>query len=187
MLSKLPVYCPQTFRIKSDQTLGKSERLKSRKIIELLFKEGKSVAVYPMRITYKIIAADTIPDQGSASAESLVIPTRLPGLQAGFGASSRNFKKAVDRNRIKRLLRESYRLQKAEFVKQLSGKNVPALLTTGDIVSGKSITDNITSKSTRGKFAGLAFFIIYTGKELPAYDFVNDKLRLALQKLIDHI
>lgn len=52
------------------------------------------MAAHPIRITYKQVPA---PD---------------PALKAGFSVSSRNFKKAVDRNRIKRLMRESYRRQK---------------------------------------------------------------------------
>ncbi len=80
-------------------TLGKNERLKSRKLIEQLFKEGKSFNAFPFRVYYLL----------------QVVPlTAMPknSLQFGAGASAKNFKKAVDRNRIKRLAREAYRLQK---------------------------------------------------------------------------
>src|SRR6188474_2781975 len=76
-------------------TLNKTERLKRRKIIEQLFSEGRAVTAFPIRVQYK-----------------LVNQPETAQLQAGFSVSSRNFKKAVDRNRIKRLLREAYRLQK---------------------------------------------------------------------------
>jgi ribonuclease P protein component len=76
-------------------------------------------------------------------------------LQAGFGASSRHFKKAVDRNRIKRLCREAYRLQKQPLFQRLKEKG-----------------------------SSLAVFFIYTGKELPDYHAVTDKIGVALQKLI---
>lgn len=77
-------------------TLGKQERLKSRKLIEKLYLHGNSVKVFPLRMMY--IQTEHTSD--------------FP-VQAGFSVAKRNFKKAVDRNRLKRLLRENYRLQKA--------------------------------------------------------------------------
>ncbi len=76
-------------------TLGKKERLKSRKLIEKLYTEGTSIKVYPLRMVYLQV------DHTS----------KFP-VQFGVSVPKRNFKKAVDRNRIKRLLREAYRLQK---------------------------------------------------------------------------
>lgn len=71
----------------------KSEKLKSRKTIELLFQEGKSVSKFPVKVFY-------LPVENTEKT------------QAGFAVPKRNFKNAVDRNRIKRQLREAYRLQK---------------------------------------------------------------------------
>lgn len=76
-------------------TLGKEERLKSRKLIEMLYQEGNSIKAFPLRMVY-IQKHHT---------------SNFP-VQAGFSVPKRNFKKAVDRNRIKRLMRESYRLNK---------------------------------------------------------------------------
>ena len=76
-------------------TLGKEERLKSRKLIEKLYKEGNSVKAFPLRIFF-LQTKHT---------------SNYPA-QAGFSVPKRNFKLAVDRNRIKRLMRECYRLQK---------------------------------------------------------------------------
>ena len=76
----------------------KTERLKSRKGIDDLFATGKSVSVFPVRAVYKFSVAEEA------------------GIKAGVSVSKRHFKKAVDRNRIKRLLREAYRLQKEEVV-----------------------------------------------------------------------
>ena len=78
---------------------GKKEKLKSRKQIDELFATGKSFAIFPTRVTYRLLPAD---DQ---------VP-----LLVAVTASKKYFKKAVERNRIKRLLREAYRLQKADTV-----------------------------------------------------------------------
>ncbi len=77
------------------QTFKKQERLKKRKLIEQLFAEGKSITVFPIKLVY------------------LQIDHQSPyKIQAGVSASKRNFKKAVDRNKLKRLLREVYRKNK---------------------------------------------------------------------------
>lgn len=89
-------------------TLGKKERLKSRKEIERLFAEGKTLSVFPFRIVY-ILKLDKL------KTDSGDVPNTPPKLQAGFTASSRHFKSAVKRNRIKRLMREAWRLQKNEL------------------------------------------------------------------------
>lgn len=77
------------------QTLGKQERLKSKTLIGKLYKEGKSVKTFPLRLVY-IQTEHT---------------SKYPA-QVGVSIPKRNFKKAVDRNRLKRLLRETYRKQK---------------------------------------------------------------------------
>ena len=77
-------------------------------------------------------------------------------LQAGFSASSRNFRTAVSRNRIKRLTREAYRLQKNELKVQLEEQN-----------------------------RKLNVFFIYTGKELPGYNEVYESISLALSRLAE--
>jgi ribonuclease P protein component len=84
----------------------RKERLKSRKAIEALFTQGKSLSQFPIRAMYKI----------EESAQPLV--------QVGVTASKRHFKKAVDRNRIKRLLREAYRLQKHSLLDSANEKGV---------------------------------------------------------------
>ena len=126
-------------------TLGKDERLKSRKQIEQLFDVGKSFVVTPFRI-YFILNSEL-----STSNE------RSP-LQFGVGASSKNFKKAVERNRIKRLTREAWRLQKNELEERV-----------------------------KASVKQLSVFFIYTGKELPDFTMVKDKVSVALKKLVDKI
>lgn len=84
------------------QTFPKSENLKSEKAIQALFSKGKSYNKYPIKVVY------TITDDKEST-------------QAGFSVPKRNFKKAVDRNRIKRQLRETYRLQK-HLIEEKNGK-----------------------------------------------------------------
>jgi ribonuclease P protein component len=76
-------------------TYPKNERLKSKTTIGLLFSEGKSVSKYPLRLVYRQAEAD--------SEEKIKI---------GVSVSKKYFKKAVDRNYFKRVLRETYRLNK---------------------------------------------------------------------------
>jgi ribonuclease P protein component len=122
-------------------TLGKKERLKRRKIIDQLFSDGKSIHVPPLRLTYKMY---------SNTLDSY--------LQAGFSASSRQFKKAVDRNRIKRVLREAWRLQK------------------------NPLQEKLTADKKQ-----LAVFVIYTGKELPAFVTVKEQMAVILNKLLKRV
>ena len=88
-------------------TLGKEEKLKSKKIIELLFKEGKRIQSFPIQLIY-------LPVNHKSE----------PPIQVGFSVPKRNIKLAVNRNRIKRLLREVYRKQKHLFSKEINEKYV---------------------------------------------------------------
>jgi len=77
------------------QTFKKQEKLKKSKLISQLFAEGKNVNEFPIKLVY-------LPVEHEAPFK----------IQAGVSVPKRNFKRAVDRNRIKRLLREAYRKNK---------------------------------------------------------------------------
>ena len=73
----------------------KKEKLKSKKLIEMLFNEGKSLSSFPIRLIFLEIESP--------------MDARF---KTGVAVPKKNFKSAVKRNRIKRLVRESYRLNK---------------------------------------------------------------------------
>lgn len=96
----------------SDCTLPREIKLKHKKVIDLLFEKGKWKTCDQMRIiTY---------DPTNKPGEEVV----FSGFKIGVSVSKRNFKKAVDRNRIKRLLRESYRLNKEIFRERFGNKSI---------------------------------------------------------------
>lgn len=122
-------------------TLGKNERLKSRKQIEKLFAEGKSFVAGPFRVYYLI-------------DEMINAQRSLFNVQFGIGVSSKNFKRSVDRNRIKRLTKEAWRLQKS-----------------------------VLKETLRATTKQMNVFIIYTGKEVPGYNLIFEKVSLVIKKL----
>ncbi|MEP1489036.1 MAG: ribonuclease P protein component [Algibacter sp.] len=95
-------------------TYNKKEKLKSKKLIDQMFIEGKSVSAYPLRLVYMPTVFD----------DNLIAKT-------GVSVSKRNFKTAVDRNRIKRLLRESYRLNKSVYFNSLTTSHAFMILYIG--------------------------------------------------------
>lgn len=119
---------------------GKKEKLKSRKQIDALFEKGKSFTVFPLRVSYSFA------------------PSPAPVLQAGVTASKRNFKKAVDRNRIKRLLREAYRLQKMELDQAVKQNSLQGFI-----------------------------FFMYTDKTIAPFITIREAMTLSLKKLLQKI
>ena len=76
-------------------TFKKEEKLKSKKLIEQLFEQGSTLKEFPLRMVYLKVK----------------LGTDYP-VKASFSVSKRKFKRAVDRNRMKRLMRECYRNNK---------------------------------------------------------------------------
>ena len=110
----------------------KKEKLKSKTRITQLFAEGKTISVFPLKLIYlKVDQQDVL-------------------LKAGVAVPKRNFKHAVKRNHLKRLLRESYRLNKA-----------------------------LVNDNTQDKFS---FLFLYLGKEVLAFEVVQHKMKLLLNK-----
>jgi ribonuclease P protein component len=127
----------------TNNTYSKQEKLKSRKALEQLFAKGKSFSVFPIKVFF------TVSDV-SVSDGALV--------QAGVGVSSRIFKKAHDRNKVKRLLREVYRTQK------------------------QPLYTSVASNQQQ-----LNVFFLYIGKELPVFADLQIAMEKTLEKLIRKI
>jgi ribonuclease P protein component len=83
-------------------TYPKHEKLKSKTTIDLLFSEGNSVSKFPLRLVYV--------ENTEENAELI---------KMGVSVSKKYFKKAVDRNYYKRVLRETYRLNKHLLIDSL--------------------------------------------------------------------
>ncbi|MBK7098526.1 MAG: ribonuclease P protein component [Sphingobacteriales bacterium] len=121
-------------------TFSKQQRLKSRKKLQELFTSRKRIYA------------------GNIKLQFLIEDDGIGEVKCGVGLSGRNFKKAVDRNRIKRLLREAYRLQQ------------------------HSVNDIAVQAQKQ-----ISIFFVYQGKELPDYQYIFYNIGIALKKLLKHI
>ena len=115
------------------QSFGKAEKLKSKKQIEQLFRKGSQAFNYP----FKLIWFYTGPSNEVRS--KLLI-----------GASRKNLKKATDRNKMKRRMREAYRRNKTRLLDSLSAND--SYCNIGIIHVGKEIS---TFKETEKKIIDL--------------------------------
>jgi ribonuclease P protein component len=105
---------------KSNLTFKKEERLCSKKIIDKLFLSGESILSFPVKIVFLWVD----------------VPSKYPA-QVGFSVGKKSFKKAVDRNLIKRRMREAYRLNKNELYRGLNKKQLALFF----IFIGKTIPE----------------------------------------------
>jgi len=82
-----------------------SERLKSRRLIQALFKQGQSFSKYPIRLVYMPVTDPSLPSP----------------VQCTVSVPKRRFRRAAHRNRIRRQVREAWRLHKTALYQQLEG------------------------------------------------------------------
>lgn len=120
------------------QSFGKAEKLKSRKLIEELFSSGKSVKAFPIIAVYKPIEC----------SESFH--------QVGVSVSKKRFKKAVDRNLMKRRMREAYRLNKSI----LDAEEIPPLAIMFIYVKNEHIPFEEVERSMKKVLARLKDVIV---------------------------
>lgn len=117
----------------------KNERLCSKKLFEKLGASNQRINAFPLRLIY--LKTEQLPENGTVQA-AFVVPKRL-------------FKKAVDRNRIKRQMREAYRLNKAPLIQHCLSSNQK-----------------------------LALLFIYLNTDSPNFNIIQEKLVLILQRVI---
>ena len=123
-----------------DFSYNKTEKLKSKKQLDKVFESGKSFTVFPVKAFYDL-----------PNVQNSIIKT-------GVGVSSKHFKKAVQRNRIKRLLREAYRTEKQPLHVYLNNNN-----------------------------RHLSLFLLFVDKVMPQYDVLKEKMKLCIRRLIHEL
>ena len=121
--------------------LSKTERLSSKKVIENVVKSTTGCAFFPLKCKYLIQ-----PQEKDSNVVFFI------------SVSKRHFKKAVDRNRIKRLIREVYRLNKHNLI---------------TVAQDKPCT--------------LYLMFRFTGTDLPQFDLIESKINLIFKRLIKAI
>jgi len=125
LLNVIPIFV--LLSLKMNSKFSNKEKLKSKKLIDQLFTEGNSVSAHPLRLVF----IETHFDDAVK-------------LKVGVSVSKRNFKKAVDRNRIKRLLREVYRLNKGLYFNNITTQYAFMILYIGaEMPNFKSLDDKI--------------------------------------------
>lgn len=122
-------------------SLSKHERLKSKKQIDALFLSGEAFFVFPYKVKYKIELQQDISE-----------------LKFAISVPKRNFKRAVDRNRLKRMSREAYRINKVSLKNNLALQN-----------------------------SSLQLMFIFTHKEIVSYSEIEKAVINCLAKIIKQI
>jgi ribonuclease P protein component len=125
-----------------ERLLPKSERLHGQKAIDKLFSEGEKWQNYPMRF---ILLHEPMPTPGIQMSVLISVPKR-------------NFKHAHDRNRIKRQIREAYRINKSQILKEYPF-------------------------STDDRGINLKLGILYTARIAESWELVEKKVRKSLEEI----
>jgi ribonuclease P protein component len=116
---------------------SRNEKLKSKKDIEYLFKKGKSINAFPIRVIHV------------KKNEPKSIP-----INAGVTVSKKNIKLAVNRNLLKRRIREAYRINNSELKKHLTSNNLE-----------------------------IDLMFIYSSKEILSFQKIEEKIKILLTRL----
>lgn len=115
---------------------GKADKLKSREDIKKLFSDGYRFSHFPFRVF-------------------CIKNSEKGSLKTAIAVSSKNIRKSFQRNKIKRLMREAYRLQKNQLSKHLTETE-----------------------------SGMNILVLYTGKDIPDYNMVFEHFGKIIQRLL---
>jgi len=118
-------------------TFPKAEHLTGKLAIEHLFGQGEGFIAFPLRVVYQLVPKET-----------------SPAIQVLVSVPKKRFKHAVDRNRFKRLIRESYRLNKQPLCETVEQTDYT-----------------------------LRIALCAVSNEIPTFEIVQDKMQLALTKM----
>ena len=125
--------------MEKNNKFSKHEKLKSKKTIDMLFSKGRSINNGPIRIVF-------LPKQ-----ELTITPVNI-----GVAVPKKNIKLAVNRNLLKRRIREAYRLNNDEFKTHLINNGI-----------------------------GLDLMFVYNTKQILTFNEIEDKIKVILTRLID--
>lgn len=124
----------------ADFHFRKNEKLKDPSAIESLFENGRKVQFYPLLFIYGALPSTEEPVEAD--------------YRCAFTVSKRKFRRATDRNRIKRIMREAYRLQKHLLYQHLQAQHI----------------------------SQMGIVILYLGKEIPEYKVIFDSVNRFISK-----
>ena len=122
-------------------TLNKNESLKSKTLIRLLFSSKTANFTYPFKVLYRVIESEE-----TVRAQMLI------------SVGKRKIRTAVTRNRIKRLFREAYRLNRQPLL---------------DVLDKKKIN--------------IAIAFVYVGDKSPDYQFIEERVKKSIEALVESI
>lgn len=141
-----------------ENTLKKSERLNSRLIIDKLFAGGNaSMATFPLRVVFMRMEKKEGEEKGMMERKN-VGKEGMPPVSILVSVPKKRFRHAVDRNRMKRLVREAYRTNKHVLWNTLEGKDYR-----------------------------LAVAFVCITDELPSFYSVNKSMKKALARIADKL
>lgn len=99
-------------------TLRKGEKLRHRSLVEPLFREGKTLYEFPLRLTWRTLTTEELEQSFRNS-----VPEQIDSVQMLITVPKKKRRRAVDRVLMRRRIREAYRLNRLSLKQQLDADN----------------------------------------------------------------